>query len=78
LGGKADELTFTISWKIAGYRIPELKKLIDAIDGIRQGNKMRFVDINPDRAIMETNAVREMDADHLPKASVAQSFSRLR
>jgi hypothetical protein len=67
LGDKPDELTFTISWETAGQKVSELQKLIDAIDGFRDGKKLRFIDIRLDKAVMETTAVTEMQADPFSK-----------
>jgi hypothetical protein len=50
------EVEITFSWETTGKRISECKKLIDAIDALRRGRVLRFVDIRLDRPIFESNA----------------------
>lgn len=50
------EVAITLSWETVGKKISECKKLIDAIDALRRGRVLRFVDIRLDRPILESNA----------------------
>jgi hypothetical protein len=50
------EVDITLSWETAGKRISECKKLIEAIDALRRGRVLRFIDIRLDRSIFESNA----------------------
>lgn len=50
------QVDITLSWEFAGKRVSECKKLIDAIDALRRGRVLRFIDIRLDKLIFESNA----------------------
>ncbi len=51
------EVDLTLSWEeTSGKRVSECRKLIEAVDALRRGRALRFIDIRLDRLIFESNA----------------------
>ncbi len=67
VGGVPDrrrKFGLTLSWMGApGKKVSECKKLIEAIDALRAGDRLRLIDIRLDQLIIETNARLSGKAD---------------
>jgi hypothetical protein len=44
---------FTLSWKVAGHRARDCKKLIETIDALRAGDSLRLIDIELDELVFQ-------------------------
>lgn len=50
------QVDITLSWETIGKSCSECKKLIDAVDALRRGRVLRFIDIRLDKVIFESSA----------------------
>ncbi len=53
---KSRKVELTLSWDTVGKRVSESKKLIDAVDALRRGMALRFIDIRMEQLVFESNA----------------------
>jgi hypothetical protein len=52
----SQQIDITLAWNPKGKRVSECKKLIEAIDALRRGSVLRFIDIHLDQPIFKANA----------------------
>jgi len=63
LPDNSKQVNFTLAWETTGQRASECKKLIEAIDEIRNGKQLRFTDIRLDRPILQSIASAGFKSD---------------
>lgn len=65
--GGPKTMTLSLSWRIGGVRLPECRKLIEILDGIREGRILRISDVRLEKPLFEQSAQGLLKGDPFPE-----------